>query len=135
MNNYEFGKYALEMMSSEVGVITIVSIVIFSTIVTKFISKTVNINQKQSFIFLSMMFIGLLVFFVFIIIEFNNTTKSVKKDDINHSVDKTTIVTKVIKSEEDNISIKNKAKNSKSNIKTELNNTKRSNINIVNEIN
>jgi len=59
-----FFSNALNVVNGNVGVIPIVIIFAFSTIVTVIIKKTTTLNQKQSYGLLILIFIGLMTFLI-----------------------------------------------------------------------
>jgi len=81
---------ALNIISGNDGVVTIVIIFIFSTIITTIFSKTIKLNQKQSYWLLTMVFIGIMLFLIIIYAIFLNS-KEYDKDirnniELNNSV-------------------------------------------------
>lgn len=66
----KFFQFALENIKSDVGIIAIVVLFIFSGMMAKFIQKTIPLNQKQSFVFLKILFGGLFLFLGFIFVMY-----------------------------------------------------------------
>jgi len=85
----EFFKSALDVVNGNDGVMPIVVMFVFSTIVTIMLSKTIKLNQKQSYGFLSLVFIGLMGFLIVIYAMFlkpngsNSNNINIIKHNIN----------------------------------------------------
>jgi len=58
-----FGK-ALGVVSGNDGVMPIAIMFVFASIVTLIVSKTIKLNQKQSYAMLSMVFVGMMLFLI-----------------------------------------------------------------------
>jgi len=71
-----FGK-ALGVVSGNDGVMPIVIMFVFASIVTLIVSKTVKLNQKQSYAMLSMVFVGMMVFLIVLYAIFLSPQKTV----------------------------------------------------------
>lgn len=76
-----FGK-ALDVAKGNRGVIPIVVIFAFSAIVTLILSKTIALNQSQSYDVLLFVFVGLMVFLIFVYALF---LKPIETTDDNES--------------------------------------------------
>ena len=59
---------ALELVKSDEGIIVIVVIFVLLVVVKFFQKKTIKLNQKQSYSLLNTLWIGLLVFFLFLLL-------------------------------------------------------------------
>lgn len=73
----EVFQFALEHSESQEGMITIMVLFVISSVIALLIKKTTSLNQPQSFIFLTLLFFGLLLFLV-IMVSFSHidSTKS-----------------------------------------------------------
>jgi len=108
----EFFKSALDVVNGNDGVIPIVVMFVFSTIVTIMLSKTIKLNQKQSYGFLSLVFIGLMGFLIVIYAMFlkpndSNTNNTNIENSFNNNTKSNLNVKKDNK--EDNLNITNSA--------------------------
>lgn len=65
-----FFQFALENIKGDVGIIAIIVLFIFSGVLTKLTEKTILLNQKQSFVFLKILFGGLLLFLGFMFVMY-----------------------------------------------------------------
>jgi len=63
-----FFKSALELVKSDEGIIIIVVLFILLVALKFFQKKTIKLNQKQSYSLLNTLWIGLLVFFLFLLV-------------------------------------------------------------------
>ena len=116
MNEIGFFAEALKLVDGNNGIIVIVAMFVFSGIVTLILSKVIQVNQKQSFKLLLLIFIGVFVIVFYAMVL--NQANEISKGNI-------TIV-------QDNNKTDIKVKNSTQNNTNNIINNKDSKVNIVN---
>jgi len=114
-----FFQFALENIKSDVGIIAIVVLFIFSAVIAKLIQKTIPLNQKQSFVFLKILFVGLILFLAFIFVMYLNKDNSNPNDNIK---------TEANRNNESNISVR--TERTHGSVETIINENNNSTINI-----